>query len=122
MKERDPIFQPRKPHYSNRAQPNSQVRNSLVPLYSPFISKGQNNGRSQTVSRHNWRDIQPIRAVYPVISLALQARHRHVCFEPKPLITENYATLTRKNIPTRWRTTLETQQVLLFVITTRREG
>ncbi len=31
-----------------------------------------------------------------------------------PLVTENYALVTKRNIATRWRTTLETECVLFF--------
>ncbi len=41
--------------------------------------------------------------------------------ELKPLIIKNYTILHKSNIPTRQRTNLETQQILFFVITTRRE-
>ncbi len=55
--------------------------------------------------------------------VTLQASECHVCFEDflalvdqKPLIIENYATLNKRNVPMQWITTLETWQVLFFVM------
>ncbi len=110
-------------------QSNFQVRISLLSLDSAFISEGSTNRCGQNwlwtqLDRHT--TTQPVRAVYPVFPLTLQASQRCVCFEgnfrqAKTLNIENYVILIQRNIPTRQRTTLETQQVLFFWETTCRE-
>ncbi len=98
-------------------------RRSRSSLFTVHFQGAVPTDAVKTASGCNWMDIQPYNQselFTPSFPLRAEAMFvlRELSCEPKSLVIKKYAIANIRKVPTRWRTTLVTRQVLFFGITT----